>query len=106
MAYRAINVNIGGPLTDGRYTANINSGSAPDLASVVADTAVLVADGAAPTQGHVNTLNGHVGPLNAAIVGDVTIMWNTSTVTSINQLKAVFAAALAAAQGGQGGLTP
>jgi predicted dinucleotide-utilizing enzyme len=104
MARAAINVNIGGQLdASGKFGTSINSGSTPDIASVVADTAVLVADAASPTQAHVTTLNGHVGPLNTAITGDLTVTWDTSKITTLNQLKAALAQVLTSAQSGYGG---
>ncbi len=99
MARAAINITLGKPL------GSVSVASVPDIASVVADTAVLVADGASPTQAHVTTLNGHVGPLNAAVTGDITITWDIAKVTTVNDLKNAFAAAIVAAQGGLGGLT-
>src|SRR6266702_4791665 len=83
----------------------IRGASVPDIVAVVADTAVLVADGASPTQAHVTTLNGHVATLSPVTAGDLAVVWDPATITTVNQLKAAFAVVLAAAQGGYGGLS-
>lgn len=77
--------------------ANPN-GTAPATTTVAANVATLVADGASPTQGHVTTLNtnwgtfltaytAYVGGV-AALTADVTLMFNPSTVTTMNQIRA------------------
>lgn len=118
MALAAVNVTIGQSLGGGGYSSSIKSGSAPDFATVTTDMATvstdvttLVADGASPTQGHVTTLNTDFTALNtaytalkAAIAGDVTIIWDGSTITGRNQLRAALRAALQAVEGGYGGL--
>lgn len=118
MALAAVNITIGQSLGGGRYSSSIKGGSAPDFATVTtdmataaADVATLVADGASPTQGHVTTLDTDFSAANAAytalagtINGDVTVVWDSSTITSRNQMRAALAAALSAIDGGYGGL--
>lgn len=115
MALAAVNVTIGQSLGGGAYSSSVKGGSIPVFAattSVAADVATLVADGASPTQAHVNTLNTDWGTfstaytaLNAAINGDVTVIWNGAVITSRNQLRAALQAALSAVDGGYGGLS-
>ncbi len=118
MALAAVNITVGQSLGDGRYNSSIKGGATPDfatattdMATVSADVATLVADGATPTQGHVNTLNTDFAAVNtaytalaAAIGSDVTVVWDASTITSRNQLRAALQAALTAVDGGLGGL--
>lgn len=118
MTLAAVNISIGTSLADGTYRPIVKGGSAPDfatattdLATVAADVATLVADGASPTQGHVTTLNTDFAAANAAyaalaaaVTGDVTVIWNKSTITHRNQMRAVALKLLAAIEGGYGGL--
>jgi hypothetical protein len=128
MANAAVNITIGTSLADGTYSPSVKGASAPVLTSLttvntdattVADNvATLVADGASPTQAHVTTLNTNWGTLvtdlalattaastqATAINGDVTVMWNASTITHRNQMRAALRAALLAIEGGYGGL--
>lgn len=105
MAKAAINISIGGPIGGGGFSTMLVGASAPNLAAVVTDTATLVSDGATPTQAHVNTLNTDVTAFNAAITGDVTVYFDTTKITTVNQLRSVLAAAMVAAQAGYSGLT-
>lgn len=87
--------------------------------------ATLEADGATPTQAHVtalrgvwntlsaactahngdaNAMNVDVTAINAALSGDVVVIWNGSVVTHRNQLRAALRLALRAVDGGIGGL--
>ena len=104
MALSAVKITVGQALDGGRYSSVVKGGSVPGLAAVVTDTATLVADAASPTQGHVNTLNTDVTALNAALSGDVVLMWDSSVVTHRNQLRSALQAALKAGEGGYGGL--
>lgn len=104
MALAAVKITIGQSLGGGAYSASIKGGSVPGLAAVVADTATLVADGATPTQGHVTTLNTDVTALNSALAGDVVVIWDGSTITGRNQLRAALRLALQAVEAGYGGL--
>ena len=119
MALAAVNITIGQSLGGGVYNSSVKGGSVPsfatvttDMATVSADVASLVADGASPTQGHVTTLTTDFSALNTAytalkpaISGDVSIVWDGSVITSRNQLRAALHAALAAIDGGYGGLS-
>lgn len=73
--------------------------------AVAADVATLVSDGASPTQAHVTALNGHYTTLASAISAagtaasggisaDVVISYDTTKVTTKNQLGAALLAAL------------
>lgn len=82
-------------------------GSTGDPANIVtttvaADIATLVADGATPTQAHVTTLNGDWTALLALITtakggvsGDMCVTVDTSKVTTVSQLRALFNSILA-----------
>lgn len=129
MARSSINITVGAAKGyDGYSTSGGQADSGTDASTAVTDAAamvaaqtpaaaamaVLVADGASPTQAHVTTMNGlyttlaaavaacntDIGNLNTALSAGVVISWDTTKVTSINQLKAAFAEALRAAQGG------
>lgn len=92
---------------------------APATATVAADVATLVADGATPTQAHVNTLNTDWGTFltafntyaaavaaldttaaAATVSSDVTLLVNTSTVTTKNKLTEAVMALLSALRDG------
>lgn len=105
MAKRSLNTTIGQALGGGKYNSvNKGGGSSADYSTVTADIAVLVADGASPTQGHVNTLNTDYGAVSGSInTGDVTVIWDTTNITSINQLRAALDAVIFAAQSGYAG---
>lgn len=119
MALAAINVTIGQSLGGGAYSSSVKSNSVPDfsgattdLSTVSDDVATLVADGASPTQAHVTTLNtdftafsASYTSLAASINGDVTVVWDTTVITSIAQLRAAIERALIGARNGIGGLT-
>lgn len=104
MALAAVKITIGQSLGGGGYSSTIKGGSVPPLSSVVTDTATLVSDGASPTQAHVTTLNTDVTALNAALAGDVVVVWDGSVITSRPQLRAALLLALQAVEGGYGGL--
>lgn len=134
MSRQSIQVTLGVGHGEGRYGSSARpTGPGADASSIVADVAtmvaaqtpaaaamaVLVADGATPTQAHVTTMNTAYGTLatavatvaadatalNAAVGGDVQIIFNTATITTVTQLKRAFDAALQAAASG-GILTP
>ena len=63
--------------------------------ALAAAIGVLVADGATPTQAHVTTANAAL----SAVQGDVNVSFDNTKITTVNQLKAAFAAALQAARG-------
>lgn len=104
MALAAVNITIGQSLGSGRYVATPKGGSAPDFATVTTNVATLVADAASPTQAHVTTLNTNYTALAAAINGDVTLVWNTTNITTRNQMRSALLAALKMVDGGYGGL--
>lgn len=54
----------------------------------------------------VATGSADVASLNTAVVQDVTVTWNTATVTSVTQLRRAFDRIINLAQGGVGGMTP
>lgn len=69
-----------------------------DEATVAADVATLVADGASPTQGHVNTLNtdwtafkavldSYRTAADASTTANVSITFDKTAITNMNQLK-------------------
>lgn len=92
-------------------TTNVATVTGTLTTNVAAAVAVLVADGASPTQAHVNTLNTAWGLLataiaalsTAAVSADLTLVsaddaadlvvdFNTSTVSSLNAVKAAMLA--------------
>lgn len=114
MALAAFTATLNQSLGDSQY--NVQAGgltdpttTAPVTTSVAADVATLVADGASPTQAHVTTLNTDWGTLLTAInaytaasataIGgaDVTILFNTSKFTNMNQVRAASNALLRSA---------
>lgn len=118
MALAAVNITVGQSLGGGQYSTTVKGASVPDfatgttdLATVSDDVATLVADGASPTQAHVNTLNTDFTAfstsytaITTAISGDVTIIWDASTITHRNQLRAALLKIMQAVEGGYGGL--
>lgn len=104
MALGAVRVTVRQSLGGGAHSTSPNGGGAPDIATVVANTATLVADGASPTQAHVTALNTSVTALNSAVAGHVVVIWDASVVTSRTQLRAALMEALRAVEGGYGGL--
>jgi hypothetical protein len=105
MALAAVNITIGQALGSGRYSSSVKGGSVPDIATVTTNVATLVADGASPTQAHVTTLNTNHTKLAAAITGDVSVIWDGSTITSRNQLRHALREAIRAVEGGCGALS-
>lgn len=94
MARVGLHANVGQSLGDGHYvihSANNDGGAALDAA-----VAVLVADAAAPTQAHVTTAN---TALTAFKAPHVVLTYDTTAVTSMNQLKRAVAALLTRAEG-------
>jgi|SRR5579859_1162621 len=63
--------------------------------ALAAAVATAVADGATPTQAHVTAINVAL----PTVQGDVNVSFDNTKITTINQLKAAFAAALQAARG-------
>ncbi len=63
--------------------------------ALAAAVAVLVADGATPTQAHVNTANAAL----PTVQGDLQLSFDSTKITTVNQLKAAFAQLLQAARG-------
>lgn len=103
MANVALTVTILHAVPNGGYSIGNGSiadpnATAPATTTVAADVATLVADGASPTQAHVTTLNTDWGTFLTAfntykagvgaLTADVTLMFNPSTVTNMNQLRA------------------
>lgn len=105
MALAAVNITIGQSLGGGRYSSSLKGGSAPDFATVTTNVATLVSDGATPTQGHVNTLNTNYTALAASIAGDVSVVWNATTITTRNQMRHALREAMRSIEGGVGGLS-
>lgn len=63
--------------------------------ALAAAMAVLVADAASPTQAHVTTANAAL----PAVTGDLQVSYDTSKITTTNQLKRACDALLHAARG-------
>jgi len=106
MALAAVKITVGQALGDGgEYAVTVKGAAVPDIATVVTNKTTLVSDGASPTQGHVNTLDTNVTALNAALAGDVVVMWDGSKVTNRRQLRSALRAVLHAIDGGHGGLS-
>ena len=105
MSLKAVNITIGTDLGGGAFSSSIKGASVPDFATVTTDVATLVADGASPMQSHVNTLNTDYTALAATVNGDVTVIWDASTITTKNQLRAALKLAMNAAESGVGALT-
>jgi hypothetical protein len=114
MALSGINITIGQSLGDGQYNSSLKGASAPvylDTTAVDADVTQLVTDAGSPTQDHVNTLATDWSTLSiastaltAAITGDVSVQWNSATITKRNQLLAALRKVITAVKGGYGGL--
>lgn len=115
MALASISIAVKQLLGNNHYGTLISQSAvpvAPSVTTVAADVATLVADGASPTQGHVTTLNTDWTALSAAITaynaasntGDVTILWNGSTITHRGQMRSALTRALQAIEAGYGGL--
>jgi hypothetical protein len=105
VALAAVKLTVGQTFDGGgNSSVTIKGGAVPNIAAVVTDTATLVADGASPTQGHVTTLNTDVAALNAALAGDVVLIWDGAVVTHRNQMRVALRHALRAIEAGYGGL--
>lgn len=63
--------------------------------ALIAAIGVLVADGATPTQAHVTTANAALPPIQ----GDLTVSFDNTKITTVNQLKRACDALLQAARG-------
>lgn len=63
--------------------------------ALIAAIGVLVADGATPTQAHVTTANAALPPIQ----GDLTVSFDNTKITTVNQLKKACDALLQAARG-------
>lgn len=116
MALAAFTATLKQSLGDGAYNvlpaglSDPSATAAPATATVAANVATLVADGATPTQAHVTTLNTNWGAfltgetayraaVGTAIAGaDLTVLFDTSKFTKLNQVKAALAAVLQSAQ--------
>lgn len=81
--------NAGSGLTPFSYGGN-DGGTA-----LAAAMAVLVADAASPTQAHVTTANAAL----PTVQGDLQVSFDTTAITTINQLKRACDALLQAARG-------
>jgi hypothetical protein len=90
MARVGFYVTVGQSLGDGHYSLSTRQGGA----DIEATVATLVADAGAPTQAHVTSLS---TALTAR--GDVHLSYDTTKVTTLNQLKRAVAAILHNAQG-------
>jgi hypothetical protein len=117
MALAAFTATLNQSLGDGRH--NVQRGglsdpsatAAPASTTVAANIATLVADGATPTQAHVTTLNTNWGTFltsetayRAAVAtaiggADLTVLFDTSKFTTMNQVKAALDSILRAASG-------
>lgn len=108
MALQAIKITIGQALGGGTYNASIAGGSAPDIATILTDitTALGNASGSTDSTDDITVVQTDATALTGAINADLTVVWNTSTITTQNQLKAALQKALLAAASGIGGLTP
>ncbi len=84
--YAKLNANRG----DNTYLATVSE----DGADIVSAVATLVADGATPTQAHVTALTTAI-----ARQGDVVLLFNTTNITTLTQLRAAVAALLQQAAG-------
>lgn len=88
-----------------RFTYKGNDGGAAlatDTAALSTAIGVLVADGASPTQAHVTTANNALTLVNAdlpAVQGDLQVSFDTTAITTINQLKRACDELLQAARG-------
>lgn len=63
--------------------------------ALAAAVATAVADGATPTQAHVTAINNAL----PTVQGDLQLSYDTSKITTVNQLKDAFAQLLQAARG-------
>jgi hypothetical protein len=90
MANVVITASLNQAIPGGGYS--VSTGTAPDSVTVAANVATLVADGASPTQAHVTTLNTNFGLMNAAYTANASLSFDTSAVTTMNQLRALLRA--------------
>lgn len=93
MARRGFGVTVGQSLGDGQYpVSDTGSDGGTALAAAIA---VLVADAEAPTEAHVTTAN---AAHTVFITPHVVVTYDTTAVTTMNQLKRALDAVLRRAQ--------
>lgn len=93
MARAGFSVTIGQSLGDGKH--NTSSRAHDGGTSLASAVATAVADGATPTQAHVTAIN---TALTAYTAGDLELTYDTTKVTTLNQLKAACAELIFRAQ--------
>lgn len=118
MANAALKITIGQSLGGGSYNSTVGGIARPDLSTLstgldVTDVetavATLESDGASPTETHVGDLRTAWDVLSAActaassginsVDADVTVTWDTTNITTKNQLRHALKLAIAAIDG-------
>lgn len=106
MALAAVKITIGTSLANGDYDPSVGGASVPDIATILTDItdALAAAGGAHDSTPEITTVQTDAVALTDAITGDVVVIWDDSTITHRNQLRAALRRALLAVEGGFGGL--
>lgn len=125
MALTAVNVSVGVSLGEGRYelahvanslptksTTTLSTDNAATLTAINAMGALTgysaltgAAAALAAAQAAKATVDTDIAALTLTLTSDVCVVWNQSTVTNKNQLRAALRSILKQVDGGLGGLT-
>lgn len=120
MALKAVNITIGQSLGEGRYSPSVKNGSLPVASTTALSAAVTTAltditaalaignisgDPTSLTavtliQTDVTAIQTAVAALALALTGDVSVVWDGSTITHRNQLRDALRLALKAVESG------
>lgn len=108
MALKSLNLTVGTAYSDGHYDPIVKNASlpAPTLTTLLADitTALGTAGGSHDSTAELTTIQTDANTLVLAMQSDVSVVWDTATITKRNQLRAALRKALAAVESGVGGL--
>ena len=101
MANAAVQVTIGQSLGGGAYSSSVKGFSRPDTATILTDitTALGAAGGSHDSTAEITTVQTDVTVLLGTLNADVVVMWNTTNVTTKNQLRHALQQALRAVDG-------
>lgn len=92
MARKGFQATIGASLGNGEYVVSAAPGGAAKQGTTTAATlaaaiATAVADAASPTQAHVTAIDAAYTALVVDNAGDVALTYDTTAVTTLNQLR-------------------
>lgn len=108
MALKAVNIVVGASLGEGRYSLSAKGGALPfpTLTTLSADiTAAIAAAGSShDSTTEITTIQTDVANLALAQTADVAVIWDGTTITKRNQLRAALREALRMVESGLGGL--